>query len=183
MLDSLITSKTRLKLILKFFLNPDTQAYLQELATEFNESSNGIRVELNRLSAAKLLRFESRGRTILYRANTKHALFQDLRNVVLKFVGIDKLVEEVIAEIGEVEAAWITGDYARGVDSGLIDLVLVGDVNVKAFQHNIDKTGRLIKRKIRPLVLTWDELKQHQKRLDIEHALPIWGSPKGEQSI
>ena len=50
MLDTLITSKTRIKLLMKFFMNPRTRAYLRELASEFGESTNSIRVELNRLS-------------------------------------------------------------------------------------------------------------------------------------
>ena len=176
MLNSLITSKTRIRLLLKFFLNPDTQAYLQELATEFGESSNGIRIELNRLAGAKLLRSETSGRTILYRANTEHSMYQDIRNVVIKYVGIDKLIEDLIQKIGQVNGAWITGDYARGIDSGLIDLVVVGDVNMGALQRTIDKTGRLIHRKIRSIVLDEKEFELLRSSLDIEHALPIWKS-------
>ena len=179
LLESLITSKTRIKLLLKFFLNPETRAYLQELATEFGESSNGIRVELNRLTEAKLLQSKNSGRTVLYKANTNHALYQDIRNVVRKYVGIDRLVEDLVAELGQVDAAYITGDYARGVDSGLIDLVLVGQVNPDSLRKAIEKTGKLIRRKIRPLVLNKKEFRQLRKRLDIDHALPIWGKQLG----
>ena len=55
MLETLVTSKTRAKLLLKFFLNPSTSAYLRGLADEFGESTNGVRVELNRLMEAGLL--------------------------------------------------------------------------------------------------------------------------------
>ena len=55
MLDTLVTSKTRIKLLMKFFLNPGTRAYLRSLADEFGESTNSVRVELNRLSEAGLL--------------------------------------------------------------------------------------------------------------------------------
>lgn len=174
MLDSLITSKTRLKLLLKFFLNPETKAYLQELASEFGESSNGIRVELNRLTEAKLLQSQNSGRTVIYRANSQHTLFQDIRSVVRKYVGIDRLVEDLVDELGDVDAAYITGDYARGVDSGLIDLVLVGEVNLDSLYRVINKTAELIKRKIRPLVLTRDEFADLRKILDIDHALLVW---------
>jgi hypothetical protein len=61
LLDSLITSKTRVKLLLKFFLNPETKAYLRGLSDEFGESSNGVRLELNRLTKAGLLTSESDG--------------------------------------------------------------------------------------------------------------------------
>ena len=82
MLDTLITSKTRIKLLMKFFMNPDIRAYLRELASEFGESTNSIRVELNRLSKAKLLSSKNAGRTIEYRANTKHTLFHEIHSLV-----------------------------------------------------------------------------------------------------
>ena len=58
MLDSLITSKTRIKLLLKFFLNSSMKAYLRGLAEEFGESTNAIRLELNHLEEAGLLKSE-----------------------------------------------------------------------------------------------------------------------------
>ena len=94
MLNTLITSKTRINLLLKFFLNPGTKAYLRELSAEFGESTNAVRVELNRLTEAKILKSSSLGRKIIYRANSKHSLFRDIQNVVRKFVGLDQLVED-----------------------------------------------------------------------------------------
>ena len=88
MLNTLITSKTRINLLLKFFLNPGTKGYLRELAAEFGESTNAIRVELNRLSDAKLLQSTHLGRKVIYRANNKHNLFRDIQSVVRKYVGL-----------------------------------------------------------------------------------------------
>jgi len=92
MLDSLITSKTRIKLLLKFFLNSETKAYLRGLAEELGESTNAVRVELNRLTKAGLLEICVDGRTKLYQANTKHTLFPELHSLVRKYLGIDQLV-------------------------------------------------------------------------------------------
>ena len=175
MLESLITSKTRIRLLLKFFLNPETRAYLRELASEFGESTNGIRLELNSLTKAKLLKSSNVGRTVVYRANKDHTLFADIQSVVQKYVGIDHLVDDLISELGQIDAAYIIGDYAHGSDSGLIDLVIVGQVKVDVLQRLIEKTGEIISRKIRPLVLDREELQHLWNHLDIEHALPIWG--------
>ena len=49
MLNSLITSKTRLRLLIKFFVSQTNKAHLNGLATEFGESTNSIRKELNNL--------------------------------------------------------------------------------------------------------------------------------------
>ena len=130
---------------------------------------------LNRLTHANLLVSQNRGRTILYNANTDHTLFRDIQNIALKYVGIDHIVENMVLSLGEVQSAFIIGDYAKGKDSGIIDLVLVGEINQKILQQLIEKTEKLINRKIRPMILTKKEFKKLNKPLDIKHALPIWG--------
>jgi hypothetical protein len=175
MLDSLITSKTRIKLLLKFFLNPETKAYLRSLAKELEESTNSIRVELNRLTEANLLNNSEDGRTKMYRANTEHPLFPELHNLVKKFLGIDQLIDTILAQLGNVKVAFITGDYAQGIDSGIIDLVVVGDVNNNYLQHLVQKAEGIIKRKIRTLVLNMDEFRNLNKTLKLDKAFLVWG--------
>ena len=175
MLDSLVTSKTRIKLLLKFFINPGTKAYLRELAKEFGESTNSVRLELNRLTKANLLVSQNYGRTILYNANKEHTIFRDIQSIALKYVGIDSIVEHMVKSLGEVKSVYITGDYAKGIDSGIIDLVLIGEINHAILQQLLEKTEKLINRKIRPMILTEKEFKELEKTLDIENAFPIWG--------
>lgn len=178
MLESLITSKTRIKLMLKFFLNPDNRAYLRGLADELGESTNAVRIELNRLRKAGLLETEKNGRTIMYKANSAHALFPDIHNLVMKTIGINKLVDTIIANLGEIELAFITGDYAQGIDSGLIDLVIVGRIDKSYLQFLVEKSEGLIDRKIRTLVLNREEFEKHQNRLDMKNALFLWSGEK-----
>jgi hypothetical protein len=159
-------------------MNKENAAYLQELATEFGESSNGIRVELNRLTEANLLTSKIQGRTILYQANQNHNLYSTIREALHKNVGIDQVIQNIIERCGIIEAAWVTGDYARGIDSGLIDIVIQGSVNYSILQSAIEKTSKLINRKIRFLVLDRNEIKQLSKGLDLDRALPIWGQDK-----
>lgn len=173
MLDSLITSKTRIKLLLKFFFNPDTKAYLRGLADEFGESTNAVRVELNRLNKAGLLDTRANGNTKIYFANKDHPLFPELNNLVRKFLGIN-LVEEVLDKLGNVELAFITGDYAKGSDSGIIDLVIVGKIVKDYLNQLIEITEQNIKRKIRVLVLTTDEFLNLKNNLKLDKALVIW---------
>lgn len=176
MLDSLITSKTRVRLLLKFFLNPENQSYLRELAEEFGESSNGVRVELNRLTDAGLLESESDGRIKRYRANRRHSLFPEIHNIVRKYVGIDRLLEEIIGTLGNVKLALITGDYAKGIDSGLIDLVIIGEIDHSYLQMLVVKVETVIHRKIRTLVLTEKEFDDLKQKFTEEKALVVWKS-------
>ena len=177
MLDTLITSKTRVKLLMKFFLNPGTRAYLRELAAEFDESTNSVRVELNRLSKAKIISAENSGRTIKYHANKEHSLFNELQALVRKYAGVDRLVDTLIKKLGDVKTAYLVGDYARGIDSGLIDIILIGKINATELNRIAERRGKDISRKIRPMVLTEKELRSLWEQLNMDYALLIWGNP------
>lgn len=177
MLDSLITSKTRIKLLLKFFLNPDTKAYLRGLADELGENTNAVRVELNRLTKAGLLDTSADGRTKIYQANIKNTLFPELHSLVKKYLGIDELIDNFLAKLGYIEMAFITDDYAKGVDSGIIDLVIVGVIKDRNFlQHLQDKTEDVIKRKIRLIILNNEEFQKLKQKLKFDKALIIWNN-------
>ena len=130
MLDSLITSKTRLRLLIKFFLNITNKGYLNGLANEFNESTNSIRKELNNLSSAGYLLKSKENNRVIYNANTSHPMFDVLQKIVRQHLGLEDIVETVIERIGDVDKIALTGEYARGIDSGNIEIIINGlDVN------------------------------------------------------
>jgi predicted ArsR family transcriptional regulator len=88
LLSGLISSKTRVKLLMRLFLNPETRSYLRELAREFSASTNAVREELNQLTQTHLLKCEKSGRPAFYMANTEHTLFPELKSMVTKVMGI-----------------------------------------------------------------------------------------------
>jgi DNA-binding transcriptional ArsR family regulator len=159
-------------------MNPETSAHLRGLATEFDESTNGVRVELNRLTEAGLLETRQSGNSILYKANTHHSLYPEINSIVRKYLGIDQMVEDIVKQLGNLDLALITGDYAQGIDSGLIDLVLVGDVDKNYLQVLVDKTESLIERKIRTMVVSAEEFDKLREKFEKEKVLLVWASSK-----
>ena len=127
MLDSLITSKTRLRLLIKFFLNIANKGYLNGLANEFGESTNSVRKELNNLSSAGYLEKYSENNKVVYKANASHPLFKIIQKIVKKHLGIEEILETVLKRMGDVKKIMILGDYAEGIDSGHIEILIVGD--------------------------------------------------------
>jgi predicted DNA-binding protein YlxM (UPF0122 family) len=168
LLTGLIGSKTRIKLLMRFFFNPKTRSYLRELAKEFNVSTNAVREELNQLKKTEL------GRQVYYMANTKHVLFPELKSMVSKVMGIDQVIDSIINRLGNLERAYLVDDYAEGKDTGIIDLVLVGDIDHYHLNDLSRKTERYIKRKIRTLVLSRTEFGQYRSRLEIQPHILIW---------
>ena len=114
----IISSKTRIKLLVRFFFNPKTRSYLRELAKEFDVSTNAVREELNQLKQTKLLKTQKSGRQIFYMANTEHSLFPELKSMVSKVMGIDQVIDGIVNRLGDLERAYLTGDYAEGKPEG-----------------------------------------------------------------
>ena len=131
MLETLITSKTRLRLLIKFFVVATNKGYLNGLAQEFGESTNAIRKELNHLAVAGYLKKNKENNKIQYLANEGHPLFSSLQKIVHQHLGLELIAEQVIERMGEVQTISLVGDYAKGIDSGMIEIVICG----KQFNH------------------------------------------------
>ena len=178
LLTGLISSKTRIKLLVRLFFNPQMRSYLRELAKEFDVSTNAVRGELNQLTKTKLLKTEKSGRQVFYMANTEHSLFPELRSMVRKVMGIDQVIDSIVTRLGSLEKAYLIDDYAEGKDTGIIDLLLVGDIDQYHLNDLSRKTERYINRKIRTLVLTRMEFKSFSVTLKARPNLLIWEQQK-----
>ena len=181
--SGIIASKTRVKLLMRFFFNPDTRSYLRELSKEFGVSSNAVREELNQLTRTNLLKSEKHGRQVHYRANPDHPLFPELKSMVAKVLGVDQVIDSIVTRLGDLERAYLIDDYAEGKDTGIIDLVLVGDIDQYHLNDLSRKTERYIKRKIRPLVLRRGEMADFLPKLEKRPHLLIWEVNADENPI
>ena len=149
MLETIITSKTRLNLLIKFFLNIANVGHLNSLASEFNESTNSVRKELNNLTEAGYLKKNLKSNKIVYSANSNHPLFNVLQKTVRTHVGIEDIMQRVIDKVGHIEKIILLGDYAKGIDSGTIDVLMVGkSINMKYLDDIRPKIEKKINRKI-----------------------------------
>ena len=176
LLSGLISSKTRVKLLMRFFLNPQTRSYLRELAKEFDVSTNAVREELNQLTHTHLLKCEKSGRKVFYSANTAHTLFPELRSMVQKVMGIDQVIDGIVQRLGNLEQAFLIADYAEGKDTGIIDILLVGKIDDYHLNDLTRKTERYTKRKIRSLVMSREEFQALQHKFNKIPKLLIWAA-------
>jgi hypothetical protein len=149
MLNSLITSKTRLRVLVKFFIRAANKGHLNSLASEFGESTNGVRKELNKLKDAGYLVSNKEQNKVIYRANTKHPLYSVLQQLVKKHLRLDEMVETIVKRIGDVQKIILIGDYAKGIDSGLIEVLLISnDINIEYISELEKKLKNKIGRKV-----------------------------------
>lgn len=175
MLDTLITSKTRIKILTKFFLNSQSKAHLRGLEEEFGESSNAVRLELNRFEQASLLISKFEGNRKVYQANIAHPLFPDIQNILRKNLGLDHIIEEVIKKLGNIHEVWLSGSFAIGKDSQTIELILVGeDINDDYLLRLKEKAEEIIERHIITIKNTGDEFKNYLLTNKATNICQIW---------
>ena len=158
-LDKIFSGKIRVRLLTRFLLNPESRVYLRGLEKEMGVSSNTVRLELNKLSEMKLIEAvdqteNTSTKTKRFKVNSRHPLFSSLRGIVMKYVGVEQIIEEIFDRLGNVEKVFLTGDLAQGKNSPFVDLVVVGDIDRQYMNKLIDKTEILIEKKIRIAVYT-----------------------------
>jgi len=129
MIEILISSKTRIKLLLRFFLNSDTKSYLRNLEAEFGESTNAIRLELNKFEKAGMLISEVEGNRKYFKANTRHPLFQDINNIVFKYIGLDWIVDYVAKRLGHLQMVYLTDLLPMALTASQSTWFLSGEIN------------------------------------------------------
>lgn len=176
LLGSLITSKMRVRILMRLFLNPSQQVYLRELSSEFQASPSQVRDELNSLRKTGLLESDRRGRQIYYKANQRHPLFPELHSMVKKALGMDHILESILERLGDVEKVILLDDYAQGKDTGIIDLLLIGAINTKNMADIVSKTERYVGRRIRTMVMSETEFKDMQSMLIKRPSVVLWES-------
>lgn len=170
-LDNLFTGKIRVKLLTKLLINPAGKVYLRGLERDLGVSSNTVRLELNKLSEMHLIEVQASdpdSKKKQYKVNTGHPLFNSLRGIILKYVGIDQILEQIIHKLGNVDRVYLTGDLARGKNSTFVDLVIVGDIDKAYLYRLIEKVEPLIEKKIRVGLFVPNEFnKEHLKDLGV----------------
>lgn len=174
MIETLISSKTRIKLLVKFFLNSQSRAYLRSLESEFGESTNAIRLELNRFEKAGMLYTEKEGNRKYFQANTQHPLFGEVQRIMRKYVGIDQIIERVILKLGNLEKVYLEGNWAKGIESPVIDLIFVGnDIDRGYLTKLLVKAESLLEKQIR-YVLFEEGKEEGYLQTKSEKPLLIW---------
>jgi predicted AAA+ superfamily ATPase len=176
-LDKIFTGKIRVQLLTKLLLNPSSTVYLRGLERDLGVSSNTVRLELNKLSDMQLIQEQTddeNTKTKHYSVNTKHPMFKSLRGVIMQYVGLDQIIENVLDKLGNVDEVYLTGDLALGRNNPFVDLVIVGDVDKSYLYQLIEKAETLIDKKIRAAIYQPEEFTE-KKLQDVGVFMKLMG--------
>ena len=176
-LDNIFSGKIRIALLTKLLLNPASKVYLRGLERDLGVSSNTVRLELNKLQEMHLIEAQEDSdntKVKNYVVNQGHPMFKTLRGIIMQFVGLDQIVDQIIKKLGNLDQVYLTGDLAEGKNSPFVDLVIVGNVD-KVYMHQlIEKVEPLILKKIRVGLFKPSDFSE-DLMLGIEHKLALIG--------
>lgn len=163
-LKSEITSK----LLHYFFINPNDSLYVNEIVRQLNVDKRNLIKKIKELENEGLMQSTKRGNLKLYSINQSYPLYNEYRNIIIKTVGIENQIKEILVNTKGVEKAFIYGSYAKNemdVHSD-IDLLVVGNQNIVQLHRKLNKLQKLINREINVLNMDSKELIKRQKTKD-----------------
>ncbi|MFN6038588.1 MAG: ArsR family transcriptional regulator [Bacteroidota bacterium] len=147
---------------------------MRNLEDEFGESTNAIRLELNKFEKSGLLVSSSEGNKKIFRVNISHHFFKDIQNLIMKVVGLDQIIDYVIKRLGEVKEVYLVGKFARGLDSDIIDLVFVGKIDKNYLLELVEKAEKKINKKVRYVIFSPEEFDIKIIKEDTTEPLLLW---------
>lgn len=168
MLQPLIISKVRLKL-LKIFLHQLSEIfYIRQLVRLSGEEINAVRRELQRLEAAGMLKKEPRGNRLYYWFNKRHPLFGDLLSIISKTVGLGGQIVANKNKLGRINFALLSGRFARHLPTreGEVDLLVIGEIKMALLADLVKQVEKKLKREINYSVMSRQEFEFRRKRRD-----------------
>ena len=168
MLEVLIPSRVRVKLLTLFLLNPECEFYIREIARMTGENINGVRRELANLESFGLLIGRRRGNQQYFTVNRDFFLYNDLQQLVLKTEGVARVIRENLSSLQDIECMFIYGSFAKGTAGGGsdIDLLIVGDVSEEVLIPLVNASERMINREINYTLMHGSEFTRRKEAGD-----------------
>ena len=168
MLQDIIISKCRVKLLQVFFSQPQEIFYIRQLVRLTGEEINAVRRELQHLEKVGLAKKENRGNRIYYWMDKDHPLYGDLMSLVSKTVGLGETIIKNRAKLGKIRLAMLSGRFARNLPTkeGGVDLLVVGDIQLPELAKIIRPEETKLGREINYTVMSRQEFDFRKKRHD-----------------
>ena len=156
MLEKLLGSESRVKILTLFLLNAGTEYYLREIAQRTGLAVRSVQRTVRDLTDIAILHRERRGNLVYFRLNIENPIVPDLKAMFLKTVGLGDLLRETLAGESKIEAAFIYGSVAKGEESAGsdIDLAMIGDLPPQTLTELLEDLERATGREVNATVFT-----------------------------
>jgi predicted nucleotidyltransferase len=167
-ITNIFKSKARKALFRLYFSNPDSEYYLRDLERILDIPVSIIRKELLRLEEDGIFMSKKKGNLVYFSLNKSYPLFDELKSIVFKTVGIKGLLKGVLSKIKGIETAFIYGSFAKNEESAKsdIDLFVMGKIDENQLVKEIGKLEKVLKREINYSLYSKSDLKKKKREKD-----------------
>lgn|SRR3989338_9228260 len=167
-ISNIFKSKVRKELFRLYFTNPESEYYLRELERVLGIPVSMIRNELLRLEREGVFASHKKGNLVYYSLNKSYPLFDELKSIIFKTIGVSGLLRERLSKISGIEAAFIYGSFAQGEEKAAsdIDLFLMGDINENEIARELRHLEKVLKREINYTLYSKNEFARKKKAKD-----------------
>lgn len=164
-LDRLFSSKLRIKLLDVFLSSPDARFYIRELERKIKEEAKNVSRELKNLEALGLLISEKQGNLKYYSVNENFFLYPELKAIIFKTAGVQRLLKEALERLKGIETAFIYGTYATGKESESsdVDIMVIGKPDLTELNEVISNLEEKLNREINYMCFDQEEFKERRK--------------------
>ena len=167
-ISRLFPSPAVLEVLAILLLNPERDFYQSEIAARSQYSLLQVQRALKRILEAGLISGSTRGHRTLYSAIRHHPVFPDLRQIVLKTVGLGDQLRTVLAPVaGRIQVAFVFGSIVTGTERAEsdVDLLVIGKINLMELVEILNPVALHVDREINPVIYSAREFnKKHRNR-------------------
>jgi len=167
MIDKLFSSKARVEILKLFLFNPEDSFYQREISAITHQPIRGVQREVEKFHSLGLIEKTTQGNRVYYKVNRNCPIFEELKNILFKSVGIAKVLKDNLKRNG-IKIAFIYGSYAKGEESlsSDIDLMVIGDISSRELSAILSKPKRELMREINYAVFPMQEFIKRIKQKD-----------------
>jgi len=147
--------KARQAVLSLFFMNPDDVYYLRQISRITGIGMGALQRELKLLVEGGIVSRVVRGRQVLYNANKTCAIFDELKSIVIKTVGVGDILKAALTPLVDlINIGLIYGSFAAGKEKreSDIDVLIVGDISFEKVVSVFDEAQKITGREINPVV-------------------------------
>jgi len=164
----LTKSRLRQKILCYYFTNPADRLYVRQLASILSEDPGNLSKELCNLENEGVFIAETKGNQKHFYLNKQYSLYNELKSILFKTVGVEGRLKEIIGKTKGVQLSFIYGSYAANKEnaSSDVDLLIVGNPNENELLERIESAEQALGREINYNIYPTAEFKEKRKRKD-----------------
>ena len=166
-LSQILSSRTRAEIFKLLFGTREEELHIREIQRRSGFNDRTIRQELAKLQKLDLVIDRKDSNRVYYRANKSNPLYHDIRNLVLKSIGLIDVLKDALKD-KRIQIAFVFGSISEGKETADsdVDLFVIGQLGMRALSALLSGAAEKIGREINSHVMSGDEFGKRLRAKD-----------------